>query len=260
VEGQTTQPIEILSGLFVLRINLMLLSTELQRAIAPLAAWVVLTTAPVQAENTQTATLREITPTQEFVQKIPLYDKTPERIALLRTIRYAEGTWKNGAEEGYRTLYGGSLFTDTRRHPDIVVRARYASAAAGAYQFMPDTWEGAARYLNLPDFGPESQDQGALYLVEKRGVLDDVDRGEFSQQVVARLAPEWASFPTLGGGSYYGQPSVRYEELRDFYYLQLSTLRFSDALTRNISQEGKTLVQLSESNDPRSSAGVSPVQ
>jgi muramidase (phage lysozyme) len=234
----------------------MLLPLELQRVIAPLTAWVVLTTAPVQAESTQTATLREITPTQEFVQKITLYDKTPERVALLRTIRYAEGTWKNGADEGYRTLYGGGLFKDTRRHPDIVVRARYASAAAGAYQFMPDTWQGAARDLNLPDFGPESQDQGALYLIEKRGVLDEVDRGEFSPHVAARLAPEWASFPTLGGGSYYGQPSVRYEELRDFYYLQLSTLRFSDALTRSVPQEGKTIVQLQESNDSLSSAGV----
>jgi len=194
-----------------------------------LTSWVLLTINSVQAE-----TLKEITPIQKFAQKVQVYDKTPEREALLRTIRYAEGTWKNGAEEGYRTLYGGELFTDTSRHPDVVIYARYASAAAGAYQFMPATWEGAALYLKLPDFGPESQDQGALYLVEKRGALGEIDKGNFSVDVVSLLAPEWASFPTRWGSSYYGQPSVRYEELRDFYYSQLSALRVVQALKRTI--------------------------
>jgi hypothetical protein len=116
---------------------------------------------------------------------------------------------------------------------------------------MPATWEGAALYLKLPDFGPESQDQGALYLVEKRGVLSEIDKGNFSVDVVSLLAPEWASFPTRWGGSYYGQPSVRYEELRDFYYSQLSALRVAQALART-TQWGKTSLTLLYENDSSS--------
>ena len=59
------------------------------------------------------------------------YELTPERRALLNTIRYAEGTWKNGEDKGYKVLYGGGEFKDLSRHPDRVVVKRYASAAAG---------------------------------------------------------------------------------------------------------------------------------
>ena len=34
---------------------------------------------------------------------------TPERRALLNTIRFAEGTWKNGHDLGYRVMFGGGL-------------------------------------------------------------------------------------------------------------------------------------------------------
>ena len=60
------------------------------------------------------------------------YAVTPERRALLNTIRYAEGTWSNGEDKGYQVLYGGGLFKDLSRHPEKVVASRYTSAAAGA--------------------------------------------------------------------------------------------------------------------------------
>ena len=34
---------------------------------------------------------------------------TPERRALLNTIRYAEGTWAGGDDIGYRIMFGGGL-------------------------------------------------------------------------------------------------------------------------------------------------------
>lgn len=151
---------------------------------------------------------------------------TPERRALLNTIRYAEGTWANGQEVGYRILFGGSLFQSLDRHPNRVMRtARYTSAAAGAYQFMPFTWDMVNRALGMPDFGPESQDQAALFLVRHRGALHLADRGELSPDLVARLAPEWASFPTLAGRSFYGQPVKRLNDLRRFYEQNLAQLR-----------------------------------
>ena len=49
-------------------------------------------------------------------------------------------------------LYGGGLFSSVERHPEITVRRRYTSAAAGAYQFLPATWREASRKLALQDF------------------------------------------------------------------------------------------------------------
>ena len=156
----------------------------------------------------------------------PFFAITPERRALLNTIRYAEGTWANGQDVGYRIMFGGSLMPSLDRHPDrVMYSSRYASAAAGAYQFMPFTWNMVTQSLGLTGFGPDSQDQGALYLIQRRGALHLADRGELTAELAARLAPEWASFPTLAGSSYYGQPVKRFEDLRRFYEDNLSRLR-----------------------------------
>jgi hypothetical protein len=69
------------------------------------------------------------------------------------------------------------------------------------------------------------QDQGALYLIQRRGALALADRGEFTPDLAHRLAPEWASFPTRAGHSFYGQPVKRFEALRRFYEANLSQLR-----------------------------------
>lgn len=151
---------------------------------------------------------------------------TPERRALLNTIRYAEGTWAQGADLGYRILFGGSVVASLDRHPNRVMRtARYASAAAGAYQFMPFTWALAARALGLEQFQPHAQDQAALFLVQRRGALHLADQGQLTPQLVAKLAPEWASFPTMAGASFYGQPVKRFGELKRFYDDNLALLR-----------------------------------
>ena len=164
-----------------------------------------------------------------------IYAITPERRALLNTIRYAEGTWANGQDVGYRIMFGGSLFDSFERHPNRVNRTPgYASAAAGAYQFMPPTWAMVSRSLGFPlvgpnAFGPEVQDQAAIYLVQRRGALPLADRGQFTPELAHRLAPEWASFPTLAGRSFYGQPVKRYEGLRRFYEANLASLRQQQA-------------------------------
>jgi muramidase (phage lysozyme) len=145
------------------------------------------------------------------------YVLTPHRRALLDTIRFAEGTWVNGSEEGYRVLYGGGRFQGLQRHPEITVRRRYTSAAAGAYQFLPGTWHGVARQIGLTSFEPHNQDQAALHLVRRRGALELFDRTGLTPEVLGRLAPEWASLPTLHGRSYYGQPVKRRDELLVFF-------------------------------------------
>ena len=151
---------------------------------------------------------------------------TPERRAMLNTIRFAEGTWRGGLDEGYRVMFGGGLMPSFDRHPNRMnYTSRNSSAAAGAYQFMPFTWNLIQRNIGVRGFGPEAQDQGALFLIQRRKALALTDSGILSPLLAAMLAPEWASFPTLGGRSYYGQPVKNYASLRSFYDVNLAELR-----------------------------------
>lgn len=134
----------------------------------------------------------------------------------LKAISFAEGTWANNKPK-YDILFGGGTFGDLSRHPDRVIHTpKYSSAAAGAYQFMPGTWESVQRKLNLPDFSPPSQDLGALELIRMRGVNPDTD--PINRETLSKLSPEWASFPTLEGVSYYGQPNKAAESIITFAY------------------------------------------
>ena len=153
------------------------------------------------------------------------YELTPERRALLNTIRYAEGTWKDGQDKGYQIMYGGGKFQDLSRHPERVIVKRYSSAAAGAYQFLPKTWKGVAKELRLASFEPRHQDQAALHLVERRGALNEIDQQGLTKDAMAKLAPEWASFPTKAGRSAYGQPVKSHQELASFYSSNLRELK-----------------------------------
>ena len=139
----------------------------------------------------------------------------------LRVIRFAEGT-ERGGPDSYRVMFGGGLAPDLKRHPDKVIKSGgYSSAAAGAYQFMPPTWEAQAKALGLSDFGKESQDLAAARLMRERlmsiGGLSVLEKEGFSPRVSAALAPEWASLPTESGQSYYGQPVKKLSELQKIY-------------------------------------------
>lgn len=147
---------------------------------------------------------------------------TPEGQKLLDTISYAEGTRRQKPEESYRVMFGGGLAPDLTRHPDKVIRGDgIASAAAGRYQFMPNTWETQASRLGLQGFGPVEQDIAALALARNRlmplGGLAALQREGLSPRVAAALAPEWASFPTESGQSFYGQPVKPLSELQQIY-------------------------------------------
>lgn len=55
--------------------------------------------------------------------------------------------------------------------------------------------------------------------------LQSFDRHGLTAEVLARLAPEWASLPTLEGVSHYGQPVKDRSELQRFYQRELDPLR-----------------------------------
>lgn len=152
-------------------------------------------------------------------QLLEQFRSTPEGQKLLQAIRFAEGT---AGPKGYQTMFGGGTFTDTSKHPDTVISSGgYKSAAAGAYQFLPGTWQSYANRLGLKSFSPEEQDLAALSLARdkllKIGGLSVLKQEGLSPRVSAALAPAWASFPTLSGKSYYGQPVKPLESIQRVY-------------------------------------------
>lgn len=163
--------------------------------------------------------------------------QTKEQAGLLKALRFAEGT-----EKSYGTIFGGNVvkqleqgeltvqevitMADTGKLPDRLgggTAPGYGSGskATGAYQFMPFTLEELIkRGVLKPDekFTPAVQDKAALSLASARGVSQQMLASEgLSDNVLNKLAPEWASLPTLSGQSYYGQPVKGAEELRGMY-------------------------------------------
>lgn len=142
---------------------------------------------------------------------------------LKQAISGAEGTILGG-KPGYNVMFGGGRFKDFSRHPDKVISSPggYSSAAAGAYQFMPGTWGEVQKKLGLTDFGPQSQDIGMLQKARQRlmplgGLAAITKAGTLTPEIQAALAPEWASFPTRAGTSYYGQPVKKTAQIQQFF-------------------------------------------
>lgn len=134
--------------------------------------------------------------------------------AFLQVIRDGEGT---AGAMGYQTMVGGGLFYDMADHPRQFVAIRSGnttirSSAAGAYQMLSRTWDEAKSAMGLPDFSPASQDIAALFLINRRGALDDVRAGRLDA-AIRRTAKEWASLP----GSPYGQPTRTMAQASNVY-------------------------------------------
>ncbi len=130
--------------------------------------------------------------------------------AFLLMIQYSEGTI---GENAYRMLYGGGLFSDLSKHPNIAItKWGITSTAAGAYGFLNRVWVELSRRLQLPDFSPLSQDKAAVELIREKGALVDVLSGKI-QAAVYKCRKVWASLPGAG----YGQHERSISELLNFY-------------------------------------------
>lgn len=122
--------------------------------------------------------------------------------ALLHVIAFAEGT-----EHRYDVIYTHARITNgCVGHPrELRSSGGLSSDAAGRYQFLSTTWDGAVAYLSLKDFRSPQQDQAAVYLIEQiRGVTDHTKiQSSFPgfSRWMAKLTYEWASIP----GNDYGQ-------------------------------------------------------
>jgi muramidase (phage lysozyme) len=142
----------------------------------------------------------------------PMYTPDQKLAAFLALIRKFE----TGSIVDYNILVGGKHFTDMSKHPaspDIAPPAGWIlnssqsnyynpsrnSSAAGAYQFIYQTWAALANTLGLSDFSPESQDMAAQELLGEIGALNALDNDDVD--LALRLASsQWASLPYSNAG------------------------------------------------------------
>ena len=135
-------------------------------------------------------------------------------------ISLGEGTQ---GDEGYNIMFGGRRFENMSAHPNNPMATPWGtkSEAAGKYQFMKPTWDRAKSALNLPDFGRESQEKAGRWLATNRGLDYNTRITDFEtfKKEITKISPEWASMPSLnhGGGSYYGQGAISFEEAWNAY-------------------------------------------
>jgi muramidase (phage lysozyme) len=82
----------------------------------------------------------------------------------------------------YNVIYGGQTFSDYSQHPDIRVpipsRPGWYSTAAGAYQFIFNTWNTVAGEAGVSDFTPASQDAGAVQYLTNLGAMPYIEAGD----------------------------------------------------------------------------------
>jgi len=135
-----------------------------------------------------------------------------------RVIKAGEGTT---GDKGYTTMFTGAQFSDFSKHPELLQRSgNLESDAAGAYQFLSTTYNPAAKALGITDFTPASQEKVGKYLAQKRGLATDTvftDKQSFLKEL-DKIAPEWASMPTLSTGtSYYGQGGLTPDRAWELY-------------------------------------------
>lgn len=119
-----------------------------------------------------------------------------------------------GVKYGYNTLFGNERFDNLSAHPNISKSftqtdgRQNSTTAAGRYQFLKGTWNDLSKRYGLADFSPQSQDIGAIALIQQNGALRDVINGDY-RTAIGKLGGTWASLPS----SKYAQPKKSWEQI-----------------------------------------------
>lgn len=146
--------------------------------------------------------------------------------AFLDMLAWSEGTSTSPATKnnGYDVIVTGidkkpEVFTDYSDHPfnkgrpsKVINSKGLTSNASGRYQFMLRDWSHYKGLLNLPDFGPLSQDKWAIQLIKERRAIVDIEAGNIVQ-AINNCRNIWASLPGAG----YGQPEHKIEIILQQY-------------------------------------------
>lgn len=154
-------------------------------------------------------------------------------LAMLDMLAWSElGTdYLRRSDDGYNVIVTGidgklELFADYATHPfaggrksKIINNKGLTSNAAGRYQQMLRHWAHYRDLLDLPDFGPLSQDRLAIQHIRECRALNNVRAGHIVQ-AVSRCRNIWASLPGAG----YNQREHRIEDLLAHYLAAGGTL------------------------------------
>lgn len=122
----------------------------------------------------------------------------PNVSAFLRVIREGESRQDDRA---YRMRFGGLgkapvYFDDLTKHPKVFepTHGGKKSSAAGAYQATWTTWSEFAKATGAKDFQPATQDEFALWLLNRCKAVETIKAGRFDE--ACRLcASTWTSLP-----------------------------------------------------------------
>lgn len=142
-------------------------------------------------------------------------------LAFLDMLAWSEGTStsRHTRDDGYDVIVGGldspNTFKSYATHPGVLVTVNskgLKSTAAGRYQQLQRYWPHYRDLLNLPDFGPVSQDKLALQLIKERGASADVHAGRIAV-AIDKCKGIWASLPGAG----YGQREHKLDDLLAHY-------------------------------------------
>ncbi|MDC4717878.1 glycoside hydrolase family 104 protein [Acinetobacter baumannii] len=177
---------------------------------------------------------------QKYMQLL----NNPNARRMLDLIASAEGV-----KHGYNTLFGNQRFDDLSGHPNIrkaftqTDGKKNYTTAAGRYQFLNDTWNGLSRQYGLRDFSPQSQDIGAIALLDQIGALPYVLKGDFGT-AIKKSGGTWASLPS----SNYAQNKRSW----DFINKTLGSNYQPESRYLNQEQIAKVLPQLAKTQPQQS--------
>ena len=109
----------------------------------------------------------------------------------LEFLNKAEGSPKSN------TIVGGGKFDDYSRHPGVVgvTTKEGPSTAAGKWQITKTTYDDIAPKIGVTDFSEESQKKIALKLIQDKGALEDIQKGDY-KTANEKLGGVWASLPS----------------------------------------------------------------
>jgi muramidase (phage lysozyme) len=217
----------------------------------------------------------------------------PAILALADAVARAEGTdfRNNSVNFGYGYIIGGSNielsklnniqhpFVAPAGHTPLRRRADHLSTASGRYQALdfvyarvasmnhnaPDLakmFEGVDRRIPINSFSPGVQDLMFIYSLEKRGILQDVIGGNFSEAVLDKLSREYTSITITRNYGGHGTPEGRKNNfirfLMDRYRIrQAEQLR---SKTPNTNTQAKTPKNSTntQAKTPKDTANIQP--
>lgn len=117
----------------------------------------------------------------------------PQIAAFLHVIREGES---NQNDDAYTLINGGGHFTSFADHP-FAHQSAPPGKAAGAYQFIPHTWDGLVSRYGFTNFSPQCQDEGAVALILEHYAGDAIKAGQIAEACQI-LGSTWTSLPGLG--------------------------------------------------------------